>query len=262
MSPGKKSECSIEKCDIFDFMAKYVGLSVLHPGGFSATEKLADECEIDKQTRVLDIACGKGSSAIFLAQKYGCCVEGLDISEDLIKEARDFARRKGVSDTVNFRVGDALDLPYSENEFDVAVSQAMLILVSDKRKAVQEAKRVLKPGGNAGWLELSWKKHPTKEFLDAVSNQICGYCMTNVLTYENWEKLFHDAGFSQVKVVRSSMIMSGMKGMVQDKGFGNVMRVMAKYLFNTRVRKRMMNLKTFINSNPQYFGYGIYITKK
>lgn len=121
---------------------------------------------------------------------------------------------------------------------------------------------MLKPGGNAGWLELSWKKHPNKEFLDAVSNEIYAYCMTNVLTYEDWEKLFNDAGFSQVKVIRSSMAMTGMKGMVKDEGFGNVMRVMAKYLFNRRVRKRMLNLNTFINSNPQYFGYGIYITKK
>ena len=86
--------------------------------------------------------------------------------------------------------------------------------------------------------------------------------MTNVLTYEDWENLFHDAGFSQVKVIRSSMTMSGMKGMVQDEGFGNVIRVMANYLFNRRVRKRMLTLNTFINSNPQYFGYGIYITNK
>lgn len=262
MSSDELSECTIEKCDIFDFMAKFVGLSVLHPGGFRATERLADECEIDKQTRVLDIACGKGTSAVFLAQKYGCHVEGLDISEDLIEEARDFARRKGVSGTVNFRVGDAQNLPYSENEFDCTVSQAMLILVSDKRKTIQEARRVLKPGGNAGWLELSWKEHPSKEFMDAVSNEICAYCMTNVYNYEDWEKLFQETGFSQVKVVRSSMAMSGIKGMVQDEGFGNVMKVMKKYLFNKKVRKRMMNLNSFINAHQQYFGYGIYITKK
>lgn len=262
MSPNETSGCTIEDCDIFDFMAEYVGLSVLHPGGFQATMKLADECRIEKQTLVLDIACGKGTSAIFIAQKYGCRVEGLDISEYLINEARRLAKRKGLSDTVNFRVGDALDLPYSDNEFDVAVSQAMLVLVSDKRKAVQEAKRVVKPGGCAGWLELSWKKHPPKEFREAVSNEICAYCMENVLTYDNWKNLFLDAGFSQVKVVQSSMTMSGMKGMIQDEGLGNATRVMAKYLFNSRVRKRMKDLNRFINSNPQYFGYGIYIAKK
>ncbi len=262
MSSAEMNECTIEDCDIFDFMAKYVGLSVLHPGGFAATQKLAAECKIDRQTRVLDNACGKGTSAIFLARKYGCQVEGLDISEDLIKEAREFARQKSVSDIVNFRVGDALDLPYPGNDFDVSVSQAMLILVSDKHKAVQEAKRVVKPGGYAGWLELSWKKNPTPEIMEAVSNEICAYCMTNVLTFENWEKLFRDVGFSQVKVIRSPMTMSGMRGMIRDEGFGNMMRVMAKFVFNARVRKRMRNLNAFINSNPQYFGYGIYITKK
>lgn len=262
MLPAEACECTIEDCDIFDFMARYVGLSVLHPGGFNATMKLADECKIGGESRVLDIACGKGTSAIFLAQKYGCRVEGLDISGDLIKEAREFARQKGVDDAVSFRVGDALDLPYSENEFDVSVSQAMLILVSDKRKALQEAKRVVKPGGYAGWLELSWKEHPDKEFMEAVSYEICAYCMTNVLTFENWEKLFLDAGFSQVKVIQSPMTMSGMKGMIRDEGLGTAIRVMAKYLFKARVRKRMKNLNTFINSNHRYFGYGIYIAKK
>lgn len=262
MSPDEMSEFSIEKCDIFDFMANYVGLSVLHPGGYGATEKLAGECEIDEKTRVLDIACGKGTSSIFLAQKYGCRVEGLDISEELIKEAWDLTTQKGVNNSVNFRVGDALDLPYPENEFDVAVSQAVLILVSDKRKAVQEAKRVLKPGGIAAWLELSWKKPPSKEFLDAVSNEIYADCMTNVLTFEDWENLFYDAGFSEVKIIRSSMTMSAMKEMVQDEGFGKIMKMMSKFLFDKKVRRRMMNLNAFINSNTQYFGYGIYIAKK
>ncbi len=262
MATNESCECTIEDCDIFDFMAKFVGLSVLHPGGFEATQKLADVCRIDKQKRVLDIACGKGTSAIYLARKYGCRVEGLDISEELIEEARKFARQEKVSDIVSFRVGDALDLPYSADEFDVTVAQAMLILVSDKRRTIKEAKRVVKPDGTTGWLELSWKEQPTEEFMDAVSNEICAYCMTNVLTYENWENLFRDEGFSHVDVIKSPMGMGGFKGMIQDEGIGNLLKVMLKYLFNRRVRKRMKNLSSFINSNQQYFGYGIYIAKK
>ncbi len=254
--------CTIEKCDIFDFMAKYVGLSVLHPGGFDATKKLAHACKIGRDTKVLDIACGKGTSAIFLAKEFSCQVEGVDISEDLIEEARTFATRTGVAEKVSFQVGDALDLAYSENEFDVAVSQAMLILVGDKSKAIQEAKRVVKPGGYAGWLELSWKKQPPKEFMDAVSNKICAYCMTNVLTFEDWENLFKDAGFSHVEIIKSSMDVSGVRGMIRDEGIGNVIKVISKYLFNPRVRKRMNNLNAFMNSNPEYFGYGIYIARK
>lgn len=262
MEQNAGNECSIEKCDIFDFMAKFVGLSVLHPGGFEATTTLAEACKINEQTRVLDIACGKGTSAIFLAEKYGCQIEGVDISEELIEEAKKFARQSNVRDRVSFRVGDALNLPYADNEFDVAVSQAMLILVPDKSKAVHEAKRVVKPGGYAGWLELSWKQQPTKEFLDIVSNVICAYCMMNVLTFENWEKLFNESGFSQVEVIKSSMDVTSMKRMIQDEGFSNSIKVMSKYLFNKRVRKRMKTLNKFINSNPQYYSYGIYVAMK
>jgi ubiquinone/menaquinone biosynthesis C-methylase UbiE len=253
--------CTIEQCDIFDFMAKYVGLSVLHPGGFEATKKLARACQIGPDTKVLDIACGKGTTALFLAKEFGCRVKGVDISEDLIEEASAFAMRSKVAEKVQFQVGDALDLAYPDNEFDVAVSQAMLILVRNKCKTIGEAKRVVKPGGYAGWLELSWKKQPPEEFMDAVSNVICAYCMTNVLTYEKWEDLFRAGGFSDLEIIKSSMPVSGIKGMIKDEGFRNTINVMSKYLFNFRVRKRMDNLNTFMKSNSDYFGYGIYILR-
>ncbi|GAI60414.1 unnamed protein product, partial [marine sediment metagenome] len=82
------NRCSISKCDIFDFMAKYVGLTVIHPGGLKVTKQLADSLQINPKTKVIDIACGKGSTALYLAEKYGCEVVGIDISEELIQVAR------------------------------------------------------------------------------------------------------------------------------------------------------------------------------
>jgi cyclopropane fatty-acyl-phospholipid synthase-like methyltransferase len=46
-------------------MADIVGMTVLHPGVWKVTERLAELCQIDKDSRVLDIACGKGTSAIY-----------------------------------------------------------------------------------------------------------------------------------------------------------------------------------------------------
>ncbi len=252
-------QCTIEKCDIFDFMAQHVGLSILHPGGLSATAELAKQCNITETTKVLDNACGKGTTAIYLAKKFGCEVIGIDISEKLITEAKHLAQRKNVSDKVIFQVADAMNLPFSDNEFDVAVSQAMLVLVDDKKETIKEALRVIKPGGKAGWVELSWKKKPTTDFLDKVSNEICAYCMANVHTYEGWKSLFSEAAFKKIEVLQYSMDFQGMAGMLRDEGFANSLKVMLRYLTNSRIRNRMVSLNTFFKSHPEYFGYGIYI---
>ncbi len=82
----EKQKCTIENCDIFDFMAKHVGLTVIHPGGFNATRMLAESCHLDETKKVIDIACGKGTSAIFFAQKCACKVIGIDISEELPRQ--------------------------------------------------------------------------------------------------------------------------------------------------------------------------------
>jgi ubiquinone/menaquinone biosynthesis C-methylase UbiE len=254
--------CTIDTCDLFDFRAKYVGLSLLHPGGLKATEKLAEDLKINNNSKVIDIACGRGTTAIFLAQKFGCKVIGVDISEDLIADAQDLAKKKGLENLITFEVGDALELPYPDGEFDIAISQAMLILVEDKIKANQEAMRVIKPGGSAGWIELSWKKPPSKKFMDEATKEMCAFCMENVNTFEAWVELFKKAGVKNIGLQRSTMEVNGIKSMIVDEGFSKMFNVMFKYVGNSRIRNRMKKLNKFILSNPQYLGHGLYICRK
>jgi len=255
-------KCSMEQCDIFDFMANHVGLTVIHPGGFAATRKLLWSCHIARGSKILDIGCGKGTTSILLAQEYGCNVVGLDLSEDLLRQATAAVKRKGLERKVTFRAGDALNIPFPDNEFDGAIGQAVLILVGDKKKAVGEALRVTKPGGYVGWLELSWRKPVTKEFLDGVSNVICAYCMLGVETFENWRKLFEDAGVKGLRISAYTQEFKGMRGMLADEGLVNGSKVIFRYLTNSRIRKRMKTMDRFFKENDRYFGYGIYVGKK
>ena len=254
--------CSIEKCDILDFMSNTVGLTVLHPGGLTATRQMAEACRIGPRTRVLDNACGKGTTAVYLAQKYSCQVVGVDISKEMIAEATALARQKGLEHRVSFREADALALPFDADEFDVVVSQAMLVLVSDKKQAIREALRVARPGGHLGWIELSWKKLPTPEFLQFVSDVICAYCMQNVRTYHGWETLFLEAGARQLTTMPFTIQLQGMRDMLVDEGLINSCRVMYRYLANGRIKKRMDTMNRFFRENTLYFGYGIYLGQK
>ncbi len=258
----KNDCCSVAKCDIFDFMAKYVGLTIIHPGGLKATQKLAHFLRIDENTKVIDIACGKGSTAFYLAKKYNCNIVGIDISEELIDEARYINQKKGLEKKVIFQLGDAMQLPFSNNEFDVAISQAMLVLVDDKIKTIKEADRVIKNGGRAGWLELSWRKEIDQEFLDKVSNVLCAYCMMNVSTYDDWETIFENAGINKLSTSQGENVSGTFFNKLKEEGIKNTIKIMFNTLRNKEIRERISLMNKFFKQYNDYFGYGIYYYQK
>jgi 2-polyprenyl-3-methyl-5-hydroxy-6-metoxy-1,4-benzoquinol methylase len=254
---------SIEKCDIFDFMAKYVGLSVLHPGGFVSTNRLLDSCKPDKNKKVLDIACGKGTTSVLIAKRFGCKVVGVDICPDLIEEAKRLAKRNKVDHLIDFQVTDATQLPFNDNEFDISIAQAMLVLIDKKESVIREALRVIKPTGLAGWIELTWQQNPTEQFMEQVSNVICAYCMLNVKLSHEWDKLFLQSGASDLQTTVYPMRFNGFFGMIKDEGLSNSIRVIRKYLIDSKIRTRMTTMNRFFKRNEDTFGYGIYtMTKK
>jgi ubiquinone/menaquinone biosynthesis C-methylase UbiE len=242
-------------------MSNYVGRKILHPGGVKATKKIIELLKIDKNKKVLDIACGKGLTSIYLAKKYGCQVVGIDILEKSIKEAKKLAKKNGVSHLVSFQVADASKLPFPNDEFDIILTQAVLVLVKDKAKAIKEAIRVLKPDGLSGWIELSWKKQPSVDFLNTAQKELCGICISNTETYKGWEELFSKNGIKELVIEKFDMVR-GMLKMIEDEGIINGLKIIFRYMINSKIRKRMTTLSNFFKLNSEYTGYGIFIGVK
>jgi ubiquinone/menaquinone biosynthesis C-methylase UbiE len=238
--------------------------TVIHPGGFGATKKLIKTLNITANSKVIDIACGKGTTAILLAEDYGCNVVAIDIDDVLIEEAKYLTRKRGLQNKITYHTGNAMQLPFSDNEFDAAISQAMLVLVDDKIKAIQEAERVIKKGGVAGWLELSWKKEITQEFIDKVSRVICACCMTNVSTFDGWRRIFKDAGIEHVNTVPLdfSPDSGSFIGMIKDEGFIRSLSIIMNIMKNRDIRGRMKTMRTFFRDYEDVFGCCIYWLEK
>jgi ubiquinone/menaquinone biosynthesis C-methylase UbiE len=253
---------SISESDIFEFLANHLGLTVIHPGGLKATQKLEDTLQIDIESKILDIACGKGSTAFYLAEKYGCSVVGIDISEELIQEAKATCKKKKLDEKVKFLVGNAMDLPFDDNQFDAAISQGILVFVDDKSKTINEASRVIKNGGKAGWIELSWKKEPNKEFLDNVFEILHAHCLKNARTYDGWAKEFNKANIQNLKVIKGDKITANFFETLKEEGIINSLKIMFKTILNREIRDRMDKMGTFLQENQNYFGYGVYVIKK
>ena len=94
--------------------------------------------------RVLDVACGTGNLAVIAARR-GCETQGVDIASNLVAQARARARREGFA--IEFREGDAEELPYGDEKFDAVVSMYGAMFAPRPDLVSEELKRVLKPGG-------------------------------------------------------------------------------------------------------------------
>jgi len=137
----------------------YVG-TTKHMGGLETTKDLIELCHIGKGTYVLDVGCGVGATACYLARRYGCRVVGVDISEAMIARSNERAEGVSVADRVEFRVADTQDLPFEDALFDVVIGESVVTFIEDKQLVVSECVRVTRSGGYVGLNEELWTETP------------------------------------------------------------------------------------------------------
>jgi ubiquinone/menaquinone biosynthesis C-methylase UbiE len=137
-----------------DFARLLLGDS-FHPGGLPLTERLGKLLALSPSDHVLDVASGGGESAIFLATRFGCRVTGIDLGETNIAHATSRAEAANVSTLVQFRIGDAERLHYTDASFDVVLCECAFCTFPDKRAATREFARVLRSGGRLGLSDLT-----------------------------------------------------------------------------------------------------------
>jgi SAM-dependent methyltransferase len=117
-----------------------------HARGFPATVELADRLPIKPGTHVLDIGCGLGGPARYIAQRFQCRVSGLDITKPFVDAANKLTALLRMDEQVQVRLGDGQQLPYPDASFDGAYAQHVTMNVPDRPRFFAEAYRVLKPG--------------------------------------------------------------------------------------------------------------------
>ena len=117
-----------------------------HARGFPATVELADRLPKKTRQRILDIGCGLGGPARYLAKRFRCTVDGIDITAAFVDAANKLTALVGMQKQVKIELGDGQRLPYADASFDGAYAQHVTMNVPDRRAFFAEAYRVLKPG--------------------------------------------------------------------------------------------------------------------
>lgn len=110
--------------------------------------RLVDRAGVDADDRVLDVGCGTGNVAITAARR-DADVTGLDLEPSMLERARENAAVAGVD--VRWREGDAADLPFEDDAFDVTLSALGHMLAEPQSAAGRELRRVTRPGGRVAF---------------------------------------------------------------------------------------------------------------
>jgi len=118
-----------------------------HTRGRAATRELAEMANLNASDLILDVGCGLGGTARYLAEHYKCRVKGIDLIEAYISAGTKLTGFANLSDRVELHFGSALDLPYENEQFDIVLTQHVQMNIVDKHRFYSEIERVLKPGG-------------------------------------------------------------------------------------------------------------------
>lgn len=111
-------------------------------------DKLVEFGGINKDDTILDVGFGFGVQDIHWMKKYNPKkIIGLNISPTQVKVGRELVEEEGLSEKIDFRVGDAVNLDFEDNSFDMLIALDCIYHFNTREKFIKEAYRVLKPNG-------------------------------------------------------------------------------------------------------------------
>jgi ubiquinone/menaquinone biosynthesis C-methylase UbiE len=165
----------------------------MHPGGLALTGHLGTLLGLSAQSRVLDLAAGRGASALYLAWRFGCQVLGVDYSAANVAVAQRTAMEERLADLVRFQQADAEHLAaFMDASFDAVICECALCTFPDKPAAMREIARVLAPGGRLGLSDLI-RRGPLPEELQGLLASIAH--IGDALPIEAYSAQCEAAGF-------------------------------------------------------------------
>lgn len=162
------------------------------------TNILISQTPVGPGKRVLDVGCGLGRPGVLLAEKTGCEVVGISISQAQVTEANRYAKERGVDNRVSFQLIDAMHIPFEAESFDAAWAFECLFHMPDRAEVLRQMSHVLRPGSRLN-LTDSFEKAP----FTPVEKELVygGYQVNEFMTPDEYRTLFATLGFDVKKLV-------------------------------------------------------------
>jgi ubiquinone/menaquinone biosynthesis C-methylase UbiE len=231
-----------------------------HVGGWKSTHEIAEMMSLQPGMELLYVGSGSGVAAIKIAKKFDCYVVGVDLLEEMVAVAQEWAERKGAGNRVEFRVADAMELPFESDRFDALLCESVNTFIPDLKRAGNEYVRVVKPGGYVGLNEAVWYTEPPEEGTELMRN-LTGQ---ELMRPQEWIAMLRQAGLEDIrertyKVAMKDEFRSQM-GFLSWRDFLSIIGRSIKSILADSESRQLMRLAT---NEPRaaydYMGYGLFV---
>ncbi|SES19004.1 class I SAM-dependent methyltransferase [Psychrobacillus sp. OK032] len=168
---------------------------------------------IQRTEAVLDLGCGTGQTAAYLAERFHCQLTAIDKHPIMVEKAKE--RLKNNNPPIQLIEGDAENLRFADDSFDLVIAESV-IAFTHISKTLDELARVIKNTGRMIIIEMTAEQNPT----EALQREIFSlYGIREVLTEEEWRAKLQQAGFTKIETIKtpSALIPSELHDVNQSK---------------------------------------------
>ncbi len=137
-----------------------------------SNREVAERAGVSADDYILDVGCGYGALARYLAKAYGCRVLATNISERELDWGRELTQEEGLDHLVKFQWADFHALPYEDGMFDQYWSQEAFLHAADKTKVLKEAHRVLRDGGKLVFTDILVRRDTSAEVRQRIYDRV------------------------------------------------------------------------------------------
>jgi ubiquinone/menaquinone biosynthesis C-methylase UbiE len=192
----------------------------LHAGGWAATRWLVGALGIEPGDAVLDVCCGEGGTAVWLARSLGVRVIGVDLLSAAVTAARARARREQMQERCAFVCANIFSLPFRDASFDIVLGQDPDGFAHARRAvAFQQCARVLRPGGRFGmqhWIPGIGAPRAVIEPFDQ-ANIAVGYPSHGEVHADAYLHAMRVAAFEEIRAVDQSALYRRHMAAISDR---------------------------------------------
>ncbi|WP_242235409.1 class I SAM-dependent methyltransferase [Bacillus cereus group sp. BfR-BA-01316] len=192
-----------------DFLA-YYGIGSAHPGGFTLTKQLLAQLPLRHRANVLEIGCGTGKTAAYMAKEFSYQVTAVEKNEIMIQKAKDRWSYEGLN--IQLIQGNVEQLPCLHDSFELVLGESILAF-TNKGKVISECYRVLQKDGKLVVIEMIIDRHIEKNEEEKIVQL---YGMKELLTEDEWIHLFQKANFKRIIIAGGGTIAETVAGHMEE----------------------------------------------